>query len=59
MRRAHRASGITQIAERPVMKGGAEILTTLGFIMTMGHHTPYADERKESYNAYVSGQHCE
>ena len=59
MRRAHRASGITQLAERPVMKGGAKILTTLGFAMTMGYHTPYADERKESYNAYVSGQHCE
>jgi hypothetical protein len=41
------------------MKGGAGILTTLGFAMTMGYHTPYADERKESYNAYVSGQHCE
>ena len=59
MRRAHRASGLTQFAERPVMKGGAGILTTLGFAMTIGYHTPYADERKESYNAYVSAQHCE
>jgi hypothetical protein len=40
MRRAHRASGLTQFAERPVMKGDAGILTTLGFAMTMGYHTP-------------------